>query len=278
MLAGDAHKERFCQVFLETHVAFDIASVEWPELDDAQHHLLAGLPIWEEAVNTEHETAVLVRRMADAESDPVLKEAIALQALEEERHAALINELTTHYGFPVRRRGPRHTGDAHRDFLRSGWGECIDSFFAFGIFAVAEDLQMVPKELLAIFDRVMQEEARHILFFENWRVFLRRAGHATGAAAFSVKSAAAVAIVVAERLRLALSGARGPDGSDQNFVFSGAQALGTLTPRSFVATCLTENQRRFAQYDPSLARPQVVPKVAQAARRLLPDRPLVPNP
>jgi hypothetical protein len=277
MLGGDEHKERFCQLFLETHVAFDIGSVEWPELDEAQHHLLAGLPIWDEAVNTEHETAVLVRRMADAELDPVLAEAIALQALEEERHASLINELTAHYGFPVRRRGPRHSGDPRRDFLKSGWGECIDSFFAFGIFAVAEELQMVPKELLAIFDRVMQEEARHILFFENWRVFLRRADTMTAAATFSVKSAAAVSAVVAERLRLAVSGARSADGSDQNFVFSGAQALGSLTPRSFVDTCLTENQRRFAPYDPMLPRPRVVPQIARAARRLLPDRPLGPS-
>jgi hypothetical protein len=276
MLGRQEHKERFCQLFVDTHVAFDVTDVEWPKLDEAQHRLLASLPIWDEAVNTEHETAVLVRRMADYEVDPVLAEAIAVQAVEEERHAFLINELTTHYGFSVRRRGPRPSGNPSVDFLRSGWGECIDSFFAFGIFAVAEELQMVPKELLAIFDAVMQEEARHILFFENWRIFLRRSDRLPAAAMFSLRSTAAVARVVVERIRLGLSGVGDHEKPDQNFVFAGAQALGRVTPRSFVDTCLHENQRRFAPYDPDLPRPSVVPTLARGARRLLPTRPIAP--
>ena len=59
-----------------------------------------SLPIWDEAVNTERETAHKVQRMADVEPDPLVREAIALQGFEEGRHAALLDRLTSTTGSP----------------------------------------------------------------------------------------------------------------------------------------------------------------------------------
>ena len=42
--------------------------------------------------------------MTDAEPDPLVREAIALQGFEEHRHAALLDLLTQRYEIPVKRR------------------------------------------------------------------------------------------------------------------------------------------------------------------------------
>src|SRR4030095_10513385 len=167
-IGTDEHKARFCRVFVDTHDAYAPEDIHWPERGPAALARLGALPFWSEAVGSERTAAARVRAMADVERDPLLREAIAMQAYEEERHARLLDLLLGHYAIPC----PDDKAEVPRDpewgFMRMGYGECFDSFFAFGLFRVGADPAFFPAPLIKIFDGVMQEEARHILFFSNW--------------------------------------------------------------------------------------------------------------
>jgi hypothetical protein len=110
---------------------------------------------------------------AQLESDGELREAIELQGFEEKRHAPLLAALTAHYRIPIQTPPPHEPGSLENEFLLAGFGECFDSFFAFGSIAVANDSGYFTPELVQIFEPVVQEEARHILFFVNWVKYRR---------------------------------------------------------------------------------------------------------
>src|SRR2546430_1570242 len=92
---------------------------------------------------------------------------------ERRRHAALLQSLTQRYGITVGDGRPPAPRDAEWAFLRMGYGECFDSFFAFGLFRLSADTGLFPDALVRTFDGVMDEEARHILFFTNWVAYRR---------------------------------------------------------------------------------------------------------
>jgi hypothetical protein len=83
-------------------------------------------------------------------------------------HARLLSALTAHYRIKVDIPPRFEPQSLESDFLFAGFGECFDSFFAFGLFALAQKSGYFEPELIAIFEPVVQEEARHILFFIRW--------------------------------------------------------------------------------------------------------------
>src|SRR6266581_1326131 len=96
-IGSESHKELFCRTFVETHLPYRPEGIRWPDLDKESLARLKRLPVWNEAVKTESETAVVVQTLGKTETDPVLAEAISLQGYEEGRHAAVIASLTRHY-------------------------------------------------------------------------------------------------------------------------------------------------------------------------------------
>ncbi len=268
-IGSDAHRDLFCRTFIATHRRFSPDEIAWPVLSLEQLGFLRGLPVWNEAARTEAETAVKVRALGEVERDPTLAEAISLQGYEESRHAAVIRLLTEHYGIPVARfPDPEVPRDPVWTFLSVGYGECIDSFFAFGLFELGRRLRLLPDALLDIFEGIVQEEARHVLFLVNWAAFLRRRASAAGRPFFDVRRAAVIAGQVIEHVRHALT--FGGNGSQEGFEMGAHRDMGDLTASEFLRLCLSENDRRLAAYDPRLLRPRLVPVAVRAALSVLP--------
>ncbi len=104
--------------------------------------------------------------------DPVMKEAVALQGFEEARHAKLIRVMIEKYGIDAAERPLEDVSDnVETRFKDFGFGECMDSFLGFGVFKIAMANQFLPKEMFAIFETLMYEETRHIVFFVNWMAY-----------------------------------------------------------------------------------------------------------
>jgi hypothetical protein len=264
-IGSAAHQERFCRMLLDTFDAYKPTVIAWPKLDDNALRRLTGLPFWDIAVQTEGYASRRVQAMADMVGDPLLKEAVQLNAFEEGRHKLVLEHMIRFYGIKLQPEpiyaAPR---DAEWAFIRTGYGECLDSFFAFGLFQLAKDSGFFPAALVDVFEPVVQEEGRHILFFVNWVAWNARQKSFLGALWFRGRCLAALVLSVWGRL--ALAGAVDGGKSGDNFVAAGGDALTVnLTPRSFIKTCLSEDTRRMARYDAELLRPRLMPNLAKMA-------------
>src|SRR5262249_48602347 len=147
-------------------------------------------------------------------------------------------------------------------FLRRGYGECRDPFFAFGMFEIARRSGLFPLPLVELFEPLVQEEARHILFFVNWLALQRaRCGFFTRSW-FRVRCAASLVKQLVMRVRGAI-------GLEQAHFTTGHEAIDLdIRPGEFLDLCQAEHERRLSRYDSRLARPVLVPAVARQVRRL----------
>jgi hypothetical protein len=272
-IGSPEHREILARFFLDTYVDYVPESIRWPALSGADLTRLTELPFWQEAVSTENITSSTVVAAAALESDPAVRKAIELQGFEEQRHARLLQALTDHYHIKIDPPPPFQPGSLEDDFLFAGFGECFDSFFAFGLFALARESGYFAPELTAIFEPVIQEEARHILFFVNWVKYRRSQLPLWRRPLFRLRCAWIIAKQVASRAKTARSMGKGPPENSDNFTLNAHQDLGEdMTLHRLLGTCLAENERRMGIYDARLLRPRLVPAIARFMYRVLPAR------
>jgi hypothetical protein len=273
-IGSEEHKRVFCRMLLDTHDPYRPAVIPWPKLEEEAFKRLTGLPIWNIAVQIEGRASIAVRTYGEAVSDPLLKEAILMDGGEEARHKEVLSKMVGFYGIVLDPEPPYPAPrDAEWAFMTTGYAECIDSFFAFGLFDVARRSGFFPEELVETFEPVIQEEARHILFFVNWASWHRRNLVWWRKPWFCLKVAAVWAFLIGERIGLARSAGKTADGADQDnsFTLTGSKAVADidLSPAALIDLCLAENQHRMAGYDPRLLRPQVMPRLLRFVRRFL---------
>jgi|SRR5579871_1300026 len=269
-LGTGAHKELFCRTLLSTFDPYKPAVIDWPVLEPDALHRLISLPIWDIAVQTEGKAGLRVATYGKQVADPLLKQAIALNAFEERRHKHVLHNMVQAYGIALQPE-PEYAEPRHPEwaFMVTGYSECIDSFFAFGLFETAKRSGFFPPELVETFEPVMREEGRHILFFVNWVAWHRRNMPFWRRPWFALKIAAVWAFLIWERIGIAKDiGGNAPQ--DNNFTVTGAKDLGVeITLPALIDTCHAENERRLGVYDLRLLRPNFVPLMARLARRLM---------
>ena len=266
---SDAHKVLFCRTLLDTFNPYKPAVIDWPALDPEARDRLVALPIWDIAVQTEGRARLNVASYAGMVSDPLLKRAIELNAFEEGRHKHVLSNLVAAYGIKLAPE-PEYKlqGDPEWAFMVTGYSECIDSFFAFGLFESAKRSGFFPEALVDTFEPVIHEEGRHILFFVNWAAWHRRTMPLWRRPFFELKVLAVWLFLIWERIGIARDVGSGVQ--DNNFTVTGAKQIGAdINVAQLIELCLSENSRRMSRYDGRLLRPRAVPALARLARRLL---------
>jgi hypothetical protein len=268
-LGSDAHKILFCRTLLDTFDPYKPAIIDWPHLDTETHDRLVSLPIWDIAVQTEGRARLNVASYAAVTPDPLLRKAIELNAFEEGRHKLVLSNLVAAYGVTLAPE-PQYVvqGNPEWAFMVTGYSECIDSFFAFGLFESAKRSGFFPAALVDTFEPVIQEEARHILFFVNWAAWHRRTMPFWRRPFFEIKVLAVWLFLIWERIGIARDMGNGVQ--DNNFTVTGAKSVGSdINVGELIDICLAENQRRMSHYDQRLLRPVFVPALARLARRFM---------
>jgi hypothetical protein len=266
-------------MLLDTHNPYKPSIIDWPELDPEARNRLVSLPIWDIAVQTEGKARLRVLSYGEEIADPLLRQAIELDGFEEGRHKEVLANLVQAYGIRLAPEPEyRRPSDPEWAFMVTGFSECIDSVFAFGLFALAKRSGFFPPALVDTFEPVMQEEGRHILFFVNWVAWHRRNLPLWRRPIFSAKILGVWAFLVWERIGLARGFGGAGDGEgemasqDNNFTLTGSKSVGAadISVRALIDVCLRENDRRLSGYDPRLLRPAVVPRLLRVVCRFLP--------
>jgi hypothetical protein len=278
VLGSEAHKRAFCRMLLDTHNPYRPSIVDWPALEQEARDRLISLPIWDIAMQTEGNASLRVLSFAKTVSDPLLREAIEIDGFEETRHKQVLSNLVAAYGIRLAPE-PEYLPPKHPEwgFLLAGFCECVDTFFAFGLFALAKRSGFFPPGLVDTFEPVVQEEGRHIIFFVNWVAWHWRNLPVWRRVLFAAQIVSVWAFLLWERIGFA----RGLDGGgeaqpgstpqDNNFVFTGSRAIGSgnVSAAAVIDICLSENERRFAGYDPRLLRPRLMPRLMRFGRRFM---------
>jgi hypothetical protein len=269
-LGSPEHRALFCQTMLDTHDPYRPALIDWPRLEPDTRNKIVSLPIWDIAVATEGRAGMNVKTFGEEIADPLLKAAVDMNGFEESRHKIVLADMVQAYGIEL---APEPEYKRPRDpefaFMRTGYSECIDSFFGFGLFKLAKDSGFFPEELVDTFEPVMREEGRHILFFVNWVAWWRRNMPWWRRPLFEAKVLIVWMFLIGERISMAKGmGDDSTKAQENNFTLNGSKELGVeVTFPELARICLSENDRRLAPYDPRLIRPRFVPAMMRLALR-----------
>jgi hypothetical protein len=261
-IGSEEHKILFCREFLDSYTEFEPEALPWPDLAPAALERLRSIPYWRQVRHTERRAAAIVAAYTQYVPDPLIRKAIALQGREEARHARLLAVMIKRYGIdaPEEPLEPID-GDLETRFTDFGFGECIDSFLGFGAFKLARRSEFLPEPMLDIFETLMFEETRHIVFFVNWMAWQEVE---RGRMAVFLRNANALRFYGRAARRLAKVSR--PKGDGQNFsALHVSQFLEGFNFRRFIEDCYSENARRMRAFEPRLLRPRFLPALANTA-------------
>jgi hypothetical protein len=255
------HRDLLCRTFIETHLTYEPESLPWPRLEARHVDLLRAFPFWSLALGVEQKAGRMLSIFAQTIDDPAIREAVELQAYEEARHGRLLQHMLERYGIDVSVPPPSLESVTRDDFLVFGFSECTDSFVGFGGFALARQKQIFPKQLLDIFEHVLYEEARHIVFFINWWRYEE-------AVAGRANPLARMARALRYHVRAVLKTTQGAQGAAASVDLTGGGSqviFEGVTPKMFLEVALAENRAMMERFESRLLRPHIVPTLATAA-------------
>ncbi len=256
-------KKQFCRSFTEDY-ATDSDLISWPKVDSSTLERLQRIPLWSRVLQSKRDATQLVSTFADTLSDSMLRDAITLQGQREQRHYEALKSFTQTYdtaaSIPQAAPLPKNLEVA---FIELGFQKCLDALLGFGFYGLAHESSTFPEELLQQFDRLLNEEARHIVFFINWFAYSQTKLDKSWN---ELRGTNAIWKQRGDLLKLLM--AFGKDDHEDNilFILFGGAHPEQLTAERFLALCLSENKRRMNHLGVEGLQPQLAPTLASFGR------------
>jgi hypothetical protein len=132
------------------------------------------------------------------------------------------------------------------------------------VFKIARRSSFLPEPLFEIFDMLMREETRHIVFFVNWMAWQEVASGCSARWLRGLIAAYYYCRAIGRLLGTVRRGRQAHDGKD----FSATQAsvfLEGFTFRGLIQECCAEHERRMREFHPDLLQPRFLPRLAGIA-------------
>jgi hypothetical protein len=266
------HRDLICREFINGFSSYEARTLPWPELNAATAARLRTIPFWSVLIRAEQAAAERARRIAANEADHAMREALGLLAYEKTRTASLIECMMRRYGIKAQRPPAERGRYSEWGFILSGAAETYNAIFAAGLFRLAETSLFLPSGLTAIFEQVMSEEARHVLFFHNWAILRTRCAPLPWPPVVMARRCAALMLhtvrIFGVGARIAAN--RQPSGAPDDFVaWTLAHIGGEVSLGELIELGAKELAERMDHFDPRLPRPYLVPKLLRLASPLL---------
>lgn len=267
-IGSKEHKQRFCGDFIAGHEPYDPIALAWPDLDAKAVARLRAIPFWSEVLHTEQRAGAIVDAFGAMIDDPLVRRAVDLQGFEEARHGQMFCHMLERYGIAAAETPVEIGSDPYRAFADFGYGECIDAFLGFGVFKIAQRAAFLPEPMFAIFDKLMHEENRHVVFFVNWMAW-EQARRGRGAAGLRAVVAGYYYLRAIGRLLATVRRGRAANGGRDFAATEAGVFIDGFSLFELIEECCAENDRRMQAFDRELLRPELLPRLAKAALPIL---------
>jgi hypothetical protein len=258
------HRDLFCRAFIDGHRIYEPEDLPWPQLESHYLERLRAIPFWGIARAMERKAGIMVGAFADTLTDPLIREAVAMQGIEESRHARIMTELIERYALPARDIEVVVGAPVKDDFVVFGYEECVDFFMGAGLYRLATQLDIFPANLVSFFEEVLFEEARHVTFFINW---FRYEEARLGRDRFLERHIAAVKNYYRSIQQLVRSFT-----GEETTGFAAVNAkeiIDGMTPMMFLEAALAQNRMFLGRLDQRLVKPSLLPVLAGIALTIL---------
>ncbi len=258
-------KKQFCRRFAEGY-PIESELYPWPNVDPSTLERLQRIPLWSRVLQAKHSAAQIVSAFAETLSDSMIKEAIALQGQHEQRHYQALKSFVQTYDIaaPILPATPL-PNTLEAAFINLGFQKCLDALLGFGFYGLAHETHALPEDLLQRFDQLLNEEARHIVFFMNWFAYSQTK---QGRSWNELRGTNAIWQHRGELLKLLMAFGKDDDEDNILFILFGGDRPGQLTAERFLALCLSENKRRMSLPSTAGLQPQLAPTLASFGRSL----------
>jgi len=250
-------KKLFCRSFIDSHTSVSLEQLSWPKLDNLSLERLQRIPFWPDLLRQQQQTVSIVHSYAQTVRDPLMKEAIALLAEEEEGLAHQLKSMMEFYSIPTSGSPSMQLpSKIESAFINNGFEGCLDSFLGFGLFGVAQQAHYLPETLFQVFDSFLDEKARRIIFFINWWTYwnIKLKQRSGWSEVRGVRS-----LWTRRRNLIKLLSAFEKEEFEEvslDVNFCAGRLLGEMTLEQFLKICQSEQAYRMENFNSNLLRPQ----------------------